>query len=179
MSTHLVFSFVGPDRTGLVERLTGVIARRGGNLEDARMAVLGGEFAVIMLVTVEAGGREILEEELRRVAGELGLLVLVKETAARPAAAPGEPCTVSVHGADHEGIVHPIAHALAGRGATIVDLKSWVTAAPVTGTDLFSMTLQVLAPTDVALADLERHLQEVADRLNVDIGVSSGPTPAP
>lgn len=178
MSTHLVFSLVGPDRTGLVERLTEVVARHGGNLEDARMSVLGGEFAVIMLVGLEAEERMALEEDLRTVAQELNLLMLSKETGDRLATHAGTPFTVSVHGADHEGIVHPITHVLASRGATIVDLKSFVTAAPVTGTDLFSMTMQIMAPAAVTLAELDRHLQEIAHRLNVDVGVVAG-HPAP
>ena len=53
MSTerHLVLSALGPDRPGIVAEVTSYVTERGGNIEDSRMAVLGGEFGVMMLVS--------------------------------------------------------------------------------------------------------------------------------
>ena len=53
MSTerHLVLSALGPDRPGLVADITHYVTERGGNIEDSRMAVFGGEFGVMMLVS--------------------------------------------------------------------------------------------------------------------------------
>lgn len=180
MIARLVFSLVGPDRTGLVDRLTQVIVAHGGNLEDSRMAVLGGEFAVIMLVGVEAERRAALQKAMEAAAAELDMLIFAKETAAGPADVPRVdtqvPFAVTVRGMDHEGIAHDVVHVMAGMGISIQDLESSVTAGAFSGTAVFAMEAYVLAPAAVSLADLRARLEEAADRLNVDVDVIARPS---
>ena len=47
---YVVLTAVGPDRPGLVNALASLIRDAGANIEDSRMAILGGEFAVILLI---------------------------------------------------------------------------------------------------------------------------------
>ena len=51
---YAVFSAIGADRVGIVDDLSGLVSEGGGNIEESKMAVLGGEFAVMMLVSIEA-----------------------------------------------------------------------------------------------------------------------------
>ncbi|HHH30681.1 MAG TPA: glycine cleavage system protein R, partial [Polyangiaceae bacterium] len=44
-----VITAVGSDRPGLVSALSRLIHEANANLEDSRMAVLGGEFAIVVL----------------------------------------------------------------------------------------------------------------------------------
>jgi glycine cleavage system regulatory protein len=53
MRDSLVLTVIGPDRTGLVEALAERISAAGGNWEASRMAQLSGQFAGILLVTVD------------------------------------------------------------------------------------------------------------------------------
>ncbi len=48
MREGLIISAIGRDRPGIVDRLSGAIFRNGCNLEDSRMAILGGEFALAL-----------------------------------------------------------------------------------------------------------------------------------
>ena len=48
--TYLVISALGEDQPGIVNRLSKVLLDQGCNIEDSRMTVLGGEFAVMLLV---------------------------------------------------------------------------------------------------------------------------------
>lgn len=177
MSLHLVFSLLGQDRTGLVDRLSGVVAAHGGNLEEARMAVLGGEFAVMMLVRTDAARRAQLEQAVREVAEELQMMALVKETTVAHDTNVLQPITVTVIGADHEGIVHPVVNWLSTQGCSIVNLESHVTAAPHTGTMLFSMTLHVDCPSALSPVDIGRSLEGIGDSLNVDVEVKAEHVP--
>ena len=52
-SSHLILTAVGPDRVGLVEKISEFIARHGCNIEDSKMAVFCGEFALIVLIAGE------------------------------------------------------------------------------------------------------------------------------
>jgi glycine cleavage system regulatory protein len=51
---HLILTAIGPDQVGLVQRISEFISRHACNIEDSKMAVFCGEFAVIMLITGEA-----------------------------------------------------------------------------------------------------------------------------
>jgi len=46
---HLILTAVGPDQVGLIEKVSQFIARHGCNIEDSKMAVFCGEFALILL----------------------------------------------------------------------------------------------------------------------------------
>ena len=51
MKQHLAVSAIGGDRTGMVHELTRVISECGGNISESRMASLGTEFAMLLLVS--------------------------------------------------------------------------------------------------------------------------------
>jgi glycine cleavage system transcriptional repressor len=151
MRTTIVFTLTGPDRVGLVEEVTDLILGIGGNIETSRMARLGGEFAILMLVTLPAEERAHLDATVAHL-DELGFRVTVSQT--RPAtveAAPGwVPYRIQVSGADHEGIIHNIAAGLSRQGINIEAMDTGTSRAPVTGTQLFSMSALVMVPAELA-----------------------------
>ena len=51
MSVELVITALGEDRPGIVDELSSVLSKKQLNIEDSRMSVLGGEFAILMLVS--------------------------------------------------------------------------------------------------------------------------------
>lgn len=173
MLRHLVLTVTGSDRPGIVQRVTEVLVRHGANLEESRMARLGGEFAAIMLVAVPEREAQGLGEALDALELE-SLRVATRPTARAPEAFEGYlPYDVSVSGADDQGIVHAIADLLAEQGVNIASLETEVVNAPETGTPLFSMEGRVLVPPAVDLDGLRRRLAEVARRLGVDVEVRS------
>ena len=64
MRSYLVLSALGPDRPGLVALIADHVTRSGGNVEESRMAVLGGEFGVMMLVSGTADALGAIERGL-------------------------------------------------------------------------------------------------------------------
>jgi glycine cleavage system transcriptional repressor len=173
MKDHLVYSLLGPDRTGLVDRITEVLAQHSANLEDSRMAVLGGEFCMMFVCSVPADQREALQRALGEAAQALGLLQVGKVTSSRQSQSGTLPLQVAVRGADHEGIVHDVVHYLVGKGVSVDNLESQLINAPYSGVPLFEMKMRVSAPASLSLAELRRSLQGVGDRLNVDVEVAA------
>ena len=51
MNKYLVISAIGQDRPGIVKDLSEIIYQHGGNILESRMAVLGEEFALLLLLT--------------------------------------------------------------------------------------------------------------------------------
>ena len=175
MKEHILLSLVGPDRTGLVDKISGAILKQKGNLEDSRMAVLGGEFAMLMLVSIPGDARQALEQAVRQEAETLGLLLTIKTTTPRRNENVATPLKLRVEGMDHEGIVHDVVHYLAEQGVSVETLDSQLTNAPHTGSPLFSMNLHLEVPSAVSLSVLEKGLDAVADRLNVTLEIEQVP----
>jgi glycine cleavage system transcriptional repressor len=166
---HFAVTAVGADRPGIVAGMTGAFVELGCNLEDSSMTILRGQFAMMLVVDAPPGvGQRDLEAALGPPAAELDLVVTV-----RPAPAPvdGEPSadagswTVSVHGADHPGIVHGVASLLAGAAVNIVDLSTRVVGSAES--PAYAMVLEVTLPVDVDPRELERRLAARARELGV------------
>jgi glycine cleavage system regulatory protein len=81
MKQHLAVSAIGSDRTGMVHELTRVISECGGNISESRMASLGSEFAMLLLVSGNWHALAKLETELKRLAESNSLSVHLKRTA--------------------------------------------------------------------------------------------------
>lgn len=169
---NFVLTLTGPDRIGIVDEVTGLLLRRGGNVETSRMARLGGEFAVLMLVAMPdetfAGLGHDLEHLIAR-----GYKVTTSRAAQTDAEAhPGwRPHRIEVRGADHEGIIHEVARYLAQRGINIESMDSETASAPHSGIPLFTMTAHVAVPPGLAGRGWEAGLDDIAARLNLEIGV--------
>jgi glycine cleavage system transcriptional repressor len=174
MQKNFVLTVTGPDRIGIVERVTGLLFAQGGNVETSRMARLGGEFAILMLVSMPADRVAGLDGDLAALAAD-GYKVTTSATDRTHTGARSDwlPYRIEVEGADDEGIIHEVAHYLSERGINIESVESETTPAPVSGSPLFSMRAQVVAPPALVGQGWEAGLQEIADRMNLEIRVSS------
>lgn len=173
---YLVVTAVGRDRRGTVELITDVVVKHFANIEESRMARLGGEFAVIMMLSLADDNLEALTRDLNGL-NEKQLMVNSRRTdlSRMDKFQRFVPYEISVFGADHEGIVNSVARYLASEQINVEDMDTRVTNAPNTGTPLFSMTARVQVPPTLSLSELRKKLAEVGDELDVDIEVKIPP----
>ncbi len=165
---EIVVTAVGADRPGIVAAITGALLELGGNLEETRAALLRGSFATVLAVAVPDGvGREEVQAALRPVALELGLGLWVGDAAPRAEAAPLPRAVVSVYGADHPGIVHAMATALAGAGANIVDLSARLVGDP----PIYVLGIEVELPAQGDATALRDALAPVAAKAGVELAI--------
>ncbi len=176
MRTDVVFTLTGSDRIGLVDEITELLLGLDGNVETSRMARLGGAFAVLMMVALPAEQVERLETVFKPLV-EQGYKVTVSRTEPSPARprAGWQAYQIEVEGADHEGIIHDIAHHLSQRGINIESMDTGTRPAPVSGTPLFHMSALLAVPPGSAGQDWQAGLAEVGHHLNVEIAVSTPP----
>src|SRR5262249_43713723 len=173
MQKNFVLTLTGPDRIGIVDRVTGLLLDRGGNVETSRMARLGGEFAILMLVSMPEERFAGLDEDLERLAAQGYKATTTPAQQTYAEAHPGWlPHRIEVHGADHEGIIHEVAHYLSERGINIESADSETTPASVSGAPLFAMTAHVVVPPGLAAQDWKAGLEDLGNRMNLEIRVS-------
>jgi glycine cleavage system transcriptional repressor len=172
VQTNFVLTVTGPDKIGIVERVTKIIFDCGGNVETSRMARLGGEFAILMLVSMPEARVPALNAALTILTDD-GYKVTTTATVAAGAVARADwlAYEIEVEGADDEGIIHEIALCLSRSGISIEAVDSETTPAPVSGSPLFAMTAHVIAPPASVGSGWEAALEQIADRMNLEIRV--------
>lgn len=168
MSKHLVISALGKDRPGIVNQISRAILDAGCNIEDSRMTVLGGEFALILLVSGVWNAIAKLETQLKTLEKKLELTVLTKATEPRAIKDKMVPYMVDVVSMDHPGIVHEVAAFFSAREINIEDLNTWTYAAAHTGTPMFSMNMTISIPASVNIGRLRDEFNQFCDGLNLD-----------
>ena len=167
---EIVVTAVGADRPGIVAAITGALLELGGNLEETRAALLRGSFATVLAVAVPQGvGRDELQAALRPVALELGLGLWVGDATPRTEAPPLPRAVVSVYGADHPGIVHAAASAVAGQDCNITDLNARL-GGEAGAEAIYVLMMEVAAPPD-RVEGLRGALEEVGRREGVEVSV--------
>lgn len=177
MQTSYIVTFIGDDRPGLVEQLSSVIERNGGNWRESRLAQLGGKFAGLILVSLPAAGGPALEAELGALAAS-GISVRVTPSdddanvgigEGKRSASPGRNITLTVIGPDRRGIVREISHILAERRINVLEMDSEVRSAPMSAEMIFSAHIDAWIPQATNLDALRDTLDEIADTMTLEI----------
>ncbi|NVB84027.1 MAG: ACT domain-containing protein [Kofleriaceae bacterium] len=168
MRTTLLLTAVGTDKTGLVDSLAQRIAAAGGNWEESRLARLGGQFAGIVLVTIDDSKTDALIAKLRELEGA-GLQVTSRVVPPPPAAESGSRVKVAVTGNDRPGIVRDVARILAERGVNVEELESSIASAPMSGESMFVVRAKLLVPSTLELSILRVALEALGNELMVDL----------
>lgn len=173
MRSQLLVTAVGEDRPGIVARLTEVFVAHAANLEESRMAILGGEFAAIMLVSLPEESLSALNKDLQKLQSE-GITVTSKKTEALKADRfkSHVEYRVMLRGADHEGIVFRVSSFLRDRAVNIQSADTELVHAPQTGSPLFQLVALVLVPPSLNAAELRKGLESIAQEECVDIELS-------
>lgn len=173
MRKNIVLTLTGKDRIGIVQHITELVLHHNGNVEASRMARLGGEFAMLMLISVPAGMFESLNNDIQNLQKE-GFTITHSQTEVM---GPKEetssmPYRIEVHGADHEGIIHEIVSHLVKYNGNIESMETSNYKAPMSGISLFMMDAIVTVPPQINFNKLKEELTAISDSLNIDIHIS-------
>ena len=168
MPTSLVLTVLGEDRPGLVESLASIIAAHDGNWLESRMAQLAGQFAGILRTSVPDANAASLINALQGLAVH-GLHVVVVSSSMDEPAQNFRWLMLDLVGNDHLGIIRDLAHTLAQCGINIEELQTACTSAPMTGGMLFKATARLRVPLEMAVAELQVTLEQLAHDLMVSI----------
>lgn len=168
MTTKLVISALGADRPGIVDELSNIIYKHSLNIEDSRMTVLGGEFAMLLLVSGEQTSLDALQTQVNDIEQTLQMRLLIKTTSETKPVDNAIPYAVEVAALDHPGIVNNIASFFSNRDINIVDLHTESYSAPHTGSPMFALHMTIGISADTNIAKLRDAFTIVCDELNLD-----------
>lgn len=168
----IVLTALGDDQTGLVDALAGTISEHGGNWERSHMAQLAGKFAGIVVASVPDARVDGLVAALEPLEAQ-GLLDLTIERA--DATSPSEAAVtfaVELVGQDRLGIIHDLAGSLAGIGASIDELTTQTSDAPMAGGQLFEAQATITGPATLTVAAVEDAVADLGRDFQIDVATA-------
>ena len=161
---ELAVTAIGVDQPGIVAAVSGVLRDRGGNVEDSAMTILGGHFAIVLLVESD-DDPEQLQQALDTATRAQGLTVHVTP-AGQGHASPDPTHLLSVYGPDRTGILAGVTAALADARANITDLETRLLGAD--GDDpVYAMVIELVGPPE-GHGQLTAAVEQVCADLGVD-----------
>jgi glycine cleavage system transcriptional repressor len=168
MESFLVITALGKDKPGIVDKLSETVTNCSCNIVDSRMTVLGGEFAVILLVSGKWNELAKLEDALQAQREALELTITCKRTEPGEIAKNLMPYSVEVISIDHPGIVYELAHFFSSRNINIQELNTTRYSAAHTGTPMFAVHMTANIPADTHVATLRDDFLDFCESQNMD-----------
>jgi len=170
MKTYMILSLVGKDRPGIVEEISTFLLAHEGNIEDSRMAAMGGRFSVMTLFSCPSGKVELIRKDMAELA-KLGFEASL-HGADDPSLMPRHPelpLKMEVIAMDHPGIVQRVVSILHRHNVNIQSLETRVSSAPLSGAPLFDLLLQAAVPAEESIAKIKSELSALAAEMNLDL----------
>lgn len=173
--SHVVVTTLGTDRPGIVEDISGWLLEHGGNIEDSRMSLLGGEFATLILVSGPADLPEKLEHTRPAFEERHHLTVFTRPVSAAQGERSADRLRYIIRATslDHPGIVHQVSQLLRQQSVNIVSAETRTAPAPFSGAPVFQFEMEVDVPTSVRINDLRDGLETLGRRDNIDISLNA------
>lgn len=173
MIKGLVITALGNDKPGIVNKLSKKILEHSGNITESHMMVLGGEFAMMLLVTGDDSVLKQIKTDLDTIGDSLGLTLIAKETRTKTQEAQRLPYQISVVSMDHPGIVYDISDFLSTRDLNIEEIETTTYPAAHTGATMFSLDMTISIPVNSSVHKLRNEFITFCDDLNLDATIES------
>lgn len=168
MTTSLVLTFIGTDKPGLVEQLSQTVAQHQGNWLESGMSRLAGKFTGILTVSVPNDQHASLTAALKELEQE-DFQISVESVDKIPEYEAHQVLSLELIGHDKPGIVRDISQALAKRHIVMEHLNTELVSGSMSAEELFKAQVELIAPVDADLDDLQDALEEIASDLMVDL----------
>jgi glycine cleavage system transcriptional repressor len=152
--------------------VTEILFRQGFNIADSSCSILGGQFAMILIIAHPVHENKEAFLEVFAPLEESGLSVFLRTLKPGGETRPhleGEICMISVYGSDKPGIVYRVARELGERQINITDLNT-----KLIGTEarpVYVLMIEAVLPDNLDTATLSAIMTALRQELQVDITV--------
>lgn len=164
---QMVLTAIGPDRPGLVKEISSVIHDCGANLEDSRMAVLAGDFALLILFSGTTECLENIKSKCKLIEEKLSFNISFKQATQRPEDREYTLYQLQGTGVDQPGIIHRVSEILADFEINVLSLESKLTRAAFHGTSMFSFNATIQIYRKNVVESLIERLEQACEKLDL------------
>jgi len=133
------------------------------------MAVLGGEFALMMLASGPQPSVDAMVASLPALGESLGLAVSCHPTGEPKSEEKGRPYLLKAVSLDTPGIVHAVTAVIRRHAINIEELETVTAAAPWTGAPMFQLSAHLVLGPSVSIAAFKEELARLQQQNDLDI----------
>jgi len=181
----VMLSALGSDQPGLVAQISKYVAERGGNVEDSRMAALGGVFGVMLLASGSPDEVERITRDVGTLERESGMRVLT-HAAPNPSlkgehTETGVLVSVTASAFDREGILMEISDVMRSTGGNIVELDTTTYDDPHSKATYFQLRMTVAVGSVAEVEPIRARLTSLAirERIAMEVKLAERETEPP
>ncbi|HEY5734521.1 MAG TPA: ACT domain-containing protein [Gammaproteobacteria bacterium] len=168
MKNFLVLTALGANTPELTSRLCEEIKLCGCNIVDSRMALLGEEFTMVVMVSGPWDAIAKIEDHVAKLEKDLNLKITTSRTKMNSPGKSFMPYAIDVVASDKSGVVHEIARFISENDVLIQDMYTNTYKAAFSDTTMFSLHMTINVPTDTSIATLRSDFMDFCDRHNLD-----------
>ena len=168
MNKYLVVTALTQDRPGVANQLTSTVTECNCNILDSRMAALGSEFAISMLICGSAESILNFENALTALEEKLDLLTQTKYTEPADEHLRLLPYSIQVVSLDSPGIIKDISTFFSNQSINIENIHSESFKAPHTAAPMLAVNMIVNLPESIKIADIREQFIDYCDEFNLD-----------
>ncbi|BCE00930.1 glycine cleavage system protein R [Marinicellulosiphila megalodicopiae] len=162
---EMILTVMADDKTGIVEKLSDIVASEKGNWLDSRLAHMSGKFAGIIKINCVDSNVDELTKKLSDLKAD-GILVQCEMAQAKTESLEGIKIEITSH--DRKGIVKEVTATLASLNVNILELHTKCYMAPMSAELMFSAVLDIQMPPGVGFDQIEGALESLSAELMVD-----------
>jgi glycine cleavage system transcriptional repressor len=164
----LVISAIAPNRPGIANDISVLIADSGCNIKESKMKMMGGTFSLVLMASGSWNAIAKLEHILPKKACALGMTTMLRRTddiSPRPDRLPYQ---VSIVALDSLGITREITAFFAQQDINIREMSCDTYIAPHSSAPIAEIKLTVGVSTDLSIANIREEFGTFCRKLNLD-----------
>ncbi len=163
MTTQMVLFAIGPDKPGIVSRISSIIHENGGNFEDSRMATLAGDFALIVLFSACQDAMAAIKKDCASLESQLSIRCEFRTPGPAASSVSANHWHFEATGHDQPGIVSRLSTAMANAGVSVISMDTSMINIAFVGTPMFRVRGEISIPKTLDAVVLRDTLEEVCE----------------
>jgi glycine cleavage system transcriptional repressor len=168
MDNYLTVSAVGEDAPKVNDAFTVAVRDCGCMIIEARIARLGNNNALVMLLGGSWDAIAKVETSLTRLAEQHKMKIFIERTKFPNTAAEYLPYAIEIVAVQHIDTMHAVVSFLTQRQAIIADLNCHTYTTNRTETQMMQLQIAVDLPADTSIATIRGDFMDFCDQLNLD-----------
>lgn len=162
---QLVLTLIGPDKPGLVEKVSAIVLQHKANWLASNLSHLCGHFAGILQIEVPEEQLQALKLELHNI-DDLEIKIEAGQDVLNDTS---KQLNFVITGNDRPGIVQELSSVIRHKGASIIHFTSTQQSAPNWGGSLFNAVATVELPEGLNKDEVITALESITSDLVVDV----------
>jgi len=161
----VIINAFGPDKPGIVYKISAIILSYKGNIENSKMIRLESDFTCIMLISIPENKIIPLKKELSKIKPiNINLKITDKFSLKEKYNRYNFSITVS----DDEGIIFLFSKIFSDNKINIEKMETDIRNAPITGSPIFILDSILIIPKDLNLDKFKKTLNKISKKNNID-----------